>query len=111
MAKSSSSSDQKTMGMLAHLLGIFTGFVGPLVMYLMQKDTKGKALENAKHALNFQLTLLIGYLIGIVLILIIIGMLVIWAVGVIGFIFTIIGTVKAAQGEVYTYPLEIKFIK
>ena len=32
------SGDDQTMGMLAHLLGIFTGFIGPLIIYLMKKD-------------------------------------------------------------------------
>ena len=30
--------DERTMAMLAHLLGIVTGFLGPLVIWLIKKD-------------------------------------------------------------------------
>jgi hypothetical protein len=31
--------DAKTMGMLCHLLGIFTGFIGPLIIWLIKKES------------------------------------------------------------------------
>jgi uncharacterized protein len=103
--------DDNVMGMLAHLLGIFTGFIGPLVLYLVQKDKKGKTLDNAKHALNFQISLLIYYIIAGILIFVLIGILLIWALGIFALVVMILGSVKAYNGEVYKYPLEIQFIK
>ena len=54
------SQDDKTMGMIAHLSGIVTGFIGPLVIWLINKDKSDKAwvIEEAKEALNFQITVL-----------------------------------------------------
>jgi uncharacterized protein len=57
------SQDDKTMGMLAHVLGIIS-FIGPLVIWLVKKDQSQFVDENGKVALNFQLTMLIGFLIG-----------------------------------------------
>ncbi len=31
-------SDEKTMGMLAHILTIVAGFIAPLVIYILKKD-------------------------------------------------------------------------
>ena len=42
--------DSKTMGMLAHLLTIFTGFIGPLVIWLMKKDTSPFVDDQGKEA-------------------------------------------------------------
>lgn len=104
--------DQRIFAMLAHLLGLFTSFIGPLVIYLVMKDKKEKlAIENAKHALNFQISLIIYYAIAVVLMIILIGILLAWAIGVFGLVMAIIASIKAYEGEIYTYPLEIHFIK
>jgi uncharacterized Tic20 family protein len=110
MAKNASS-DDNMMGMLAHLLGIFTGFIGPLVIYLIQKDKGGNSLENAKHSLNFQISLMIYYVICFILVFVLIGFLLMIALGIFAIVNLVVASVKAYNGEVYKYPLEIKFIK
>ena len=68
--------NENVLGMLAHLLGIFTGFVGPLVLFLVTKDKKGGlANENAKHALNFQISMMIYYIISFILVFVLVGIL------------------------------------
>ncbi|MEK6886043.1 MAG: DUF4870 domain-containing protein [Nanoarchaeota archaeon] len=104
-------SDQNVLGMLAHLLGLFTGFIGPLVLYIITKDKKGIANENAKHALNFQISLIIYCIISFILIFILIGIFLLWAISIFALVVEIIGAVRAYGGEVYKYPLEIGFIK
>jgi uncharacterized Tic20 family protein len=37
--KADISNDAKNLGMLCHLLGFFTSFVGPLILWLIKKDT------------------------------------------------------------------------
>ena len=53
------SGEDNNLGMLSHLLGLFTGFIGPLIIFLIIKDSKGVALQNAKNSLNFQISLFI----------------------------------------------------
>jgi uncharacterized Tic20 family protein len=110
MAKKSSRSDENVLGMLAHLLGLLVSFVGPLVMYLVLKDSP-KARENAKHSLNFQISLIIYSIICMVLMLVLIGFALIFALGVFELVVVIIACMRAYEGGVYTYPLEIQFIK
>jgi len=107
--------DENILGMLAHLLGLFTGFMGPLILFLVTNDKKGsRSNENAKHALNFQISIIIYYIIAFALIFTIIGIVItiflFIAIPIFSLIVEIIGSVKAYQGEVYKYPLEIPFI-
>src|ERR1700761_2896163 len=52
--------DSVTMGMLCHLLGIPIGFLGPLIIWLVKKDTSPFVDDQGKEALNFQITRLIA---------------------------------------------------
>lgn len=103
------SDDEKTLGLLAHLLGIISGFIGPLILFLVKKE--GFAHENAKQALNFQISLIIYEIVAAILIFVLIGLLLLPAVALFGLIMAIVGAVKAHAGEVYKYPLAIPFIK
>ena len=67
------------MAMLAHLLGLFTGFLGPLVLYLVKRDDSAFVRDQSAEALNFQLTMIIAWIVSIVLILVLIGLLMILA--------------------------------
>jgi hypothetical protein len=103
------SKDAKMWAMLCHLLGIFTFFIAPLVIWLAKKDEHPFIEAHGKAALNWQLTLLIP-LVG-ASIIVCVAPFVYPIVTVANLIFCIIGTVKANNGEPYKYPLVIPFIK
>ncbi len=98
------------MALLAHLLGIFTGFVGPLIVWLVNKDTMPFADKEGKEALNFQITMAIAYIVGAILTLVVVGVFICAAVGICILIFGIMGSVAAKDGRSYRYPLTIRFI-
>ena len=52
------SKDARNMALLCHLLAIFTGFLGPLILWLLKKDDDSFIDEHGKEALNFQIALL-----------------------------------------------------
>ena len=104
-----SGNDQNQMAMIAHLLGIVISFVGPLIIYLTVKD-KPFAYEQAKEALNFQITVVIAWIVAIVLSLIGIGLLLFPLVWVVNIIFCIIAGMAANKGEKYRYPFAIRLI-
>jgi len=105
------SSDERTMALLAHLLGIFFSFVGPLVIWLIKKDESEFVDYHGKEALNFQLTMLIAYIVGVLLSTIVIGLCITLAVWVVIIIFSLMAAVAANKGEYYRYPISIRFIK
>ena len=107
------SQEDRTLAMLTHLSGIILGFIVPLVIWLVNKDKsdKGWLNDQAKEALNFQITILIGYIAGTVLTIILIGPLISLAAWVVSVIFSIVGGLKANEGVAYRYPFAIRLIK
>ena len=105
--------EDRTLAMLTHLSGIVLGFIVPLIVWLINKDRTDKNFLNdqAKEALNFQITILIGYVAGMVLTIILIGPLISLAAWVLSLIFSIIAGLKANEGVAYRYPLSIRLIK
>ena len=105
--------DERTMALAAHLLGIFTWFIGALIIWLINKDDASKAFvtDQAKEALNFQITVTIAMVISIILMVVIIGGILAPIVGIINLVFCIIAAVKANNGEAYRYPFTLRLIK
>lgn len=109
----SSTQDDRTIALLTHLSGIILGFIVPLIVWLIHKDKadKGFVVDQSKEALNFQITLLFGYVIGMVLTVILIGALLNFILWVICIIFSIIAGLAANKGEAYRYPFAIRLVK
>jgi len=105
------SKDERTMGMLAHLLAIILGFVGPLIIWLIKKDESPFVDDQGKEALNFQLTILIAITVSALTMFICIGFVLLPAVAIFDLVFCIIASIKAGNGEAYRYPMNIRFIK
>jgi uncharacterized protein len=107
--------DDKTMALLIHVLGIFTGFLGPLILWLVKKDASPFVNETGKRALNWQFSALIYYgacfLLTFTIILAPFTLLAMVALWVLNLVFCILGAMKANQGQVYTYPLSIRLLK
>lgn len=102
--------DQRLWATLTHVGGILFGWLVPLITYLVLKDRGAFVRAHTATALNFQLTLLIAYVVGVVLSLIIIGYIVLFAAWVVAIIFGIMAAIAANKGEFYTYPMSIKFV-
>jgi uncharacterized Tic20 family protein len=107
------SQEDKTLAMLTHLSGIVLSFIVPLVIWLINKDKADKAFltDQAKEALNFQITIAIGYAICTVLAVIIIGGLLMPLVWILNLVFCIIAGIKANAGVSYRYPFALRLIK
>jgi len=106
--------DERNMAMLANLLGIITGFIGALIIWLITKDKNPAqpfAAEQAKEALNFQITVLIANVICWILMFILIGVFLIFIVIIVNVVFCIIAAVKTSKGEAYRYPIALRLIK
>lgn len=103
-------SDENNLAMIAHILGIVIGFIGPLIIYLTAKD-KPFAYSQSKEALNFQITVVIAWVACAVLSFIGIGFILYPAVWVVNLIFCIMAAMAASKGEAYKYPIAIRLIQ
>ncbi|WP_297742299.1 DUF4870 domain-containing protein [uncultured Tessaracoccus sp.] len=106
-------SSENTMAMLAHVLGIVTAFIGPLIIWLVSKDDPRKAFstDQAKEALNFQITVAIGYIISGALSFVFIGLVTGPIIGILNLVFCILAALAANKGETYRYPFALRLVK
>ena len=106
-------SDERLLAILSHILAIVpgVGILGPLVIYLIKKDESDFVAANAKESLNFQLTIIILYIIGGILLVVFIGFFLLWLVGILNTVLVIVATVKAAEEKIYRYPINMRLIK
>ena len=110
--------DELTIGMACQLLGIFTGFLGPLILWLVKKDSSAYVDHHGKEALNFQLTIFLISLccsaVVFVLILVGIGFLLLpllILIPILALIFKIVACANAHhRGGWHRYPMCIRFI-
>ena len=98
-------------------LGGLPAFLGPLVVWLIRKDVDPYSAAHGRNALNFNLSVLVYAAALIVLTVISFGLGVLLtlpagiALAVGWLVFSIVGMVKAANDQVYRYPLTIPFVR
>ena len=88
----------------------FGNVVAPLVVWLAKRDENRFVDENGVRALNFQLTWSIILLASALSVLVAVGVVLFPLAMLAWLILTVLGTVKASEGEVYDYPLTIHFV-
>ena len=110
--------DEKQMGLFLHLSGLAfalvfpLGIILPIILWQTQRDKMPALDEHGKMVTNWMISATIYGVISFVLMFLVIGFLtgaVVWLLAV---IFPIIGGLKANNdGELWNYPLTIKFLK
>ncbi|HEX8250832.1 MAG TPA: DUF4870 domain-containing protein [Pyrinomonadaceae bacterium] len=109
--------EQKQMGLIMHLsqlanLILFPiGIVIPIVIWQTQKEKTPALDAHGKMVTNFMISMTIYLFASLILMFVLIGFLLLPVLGIIGIVFPIIGGIKANNGELWEYPLAIKFLK
>jgi len=100
--------DDRNLAMLAHLLGIPTVFIGCLIIWLVNKNKPEKAFvsDQAREALNFQMTMILAWLATCALSVFISTPILITC----DFVFCVIAAIAASNGENYRYPVTIRLL-
>lgn len=123
------SAEERQWAMFAHLSALLGGlltsgwggnigfFIGPLVIWLVKKDTMPFVNDQAKEALNFAITVSIAFLALLILTLMTLGIGALLTVplmliiGVAALVFIVIAAIKANEGVAYRYPFSLRLIK
>jgi uncharacterized Tic20 family protein len=121
--------EERQWAMFAHLSAILgallTGgwafsvgcFLGPLIIWLVKKDAMPFVDDQAKEALNFNITLGIVFLVLLLLSVLTLGIGLLIAVpiyvvlGIAWLVFTIIAAIKSNEGVAYRYPFTLRLVK
>jgi uncharacterized Tic20 family protein len=110
-------SDSRGWAVAAHLTPWIAGFLGPLIIWLAKKEDPFVE-EHARESLNFQLSLML-YFFALVMSLVLIIWIPFWifvwvpafvGLGILGLVTNIVGAIRASNGEMYRYPLCIRFV-
>jgi uncharacterized Tic20 family protein len=103
--------------MLCHLSAL-AGFliplgniIGPLIVWQMKKNEYPQVDDQGKESLNFQITVSIAVVVCLLLMLVVIGAFLLLIVGLGSLILIIIGGLKANEGVLYRYPVNLRLIK
>ena len=122
------SKEERQWAMFAHLsallgaavTGTFGGwgsFLGPLVIWLVKKDDMPFVDDQAKEALNFNITISAIFLALWILTFVTLGIgalitvPVMLIVGIAALVFIVIAAIKSNEGVAYRYPFAIRLIK
>lgn len=107
-----SDAEQRQWAMFAHIGGIILSFIAPLVIWLMYKERGRFVEEQAKEALNFQITLIIASIAVAIISVITLGIgSILYVAFIVALVFMIMAAVAVNKGEAYRYPVNIRFIK
>ena len=104
------SNDDKNIATVTHLGGTVFSFIPALIVWILKKDDSAYIGEQAKEALNFQITVLIAQFIAGVLAIILIGFLFMGIIWLLNVVFCIIAAISTSKGETYRYPFCLRLI-
>lgn len=104
------SQESRNMALLIWIGSIFFGFIPSLILYLVKKDD-AYLQDQSKEALNWSITATIGYVAGVILTFILIGVLVLAALGIIHLVFCVMGAIAASEGKPFRVPFALRLIK
>jgi uncharacterized Tic20 family protein len=117
-----SPSDERTWSLIAHLSGLvaaffFVGFLGPLIVMLVQGPKSAFVRRHAVEALNFWILLfglsVLGIAFGVLtlgfgfFLVIPLGVIIVLA----AVVFSVLGAIAANSGQEYRYPVNLRLVK
>jgi uncharacterized Tic20 family protein len=110
-------SNTRTWIVLCHasaLLGLFFHFLGhifgPLIVWLLKRGESAEIDTHGKESLNFQLSMLIYDAVAVLLCFVLIGIPILIGLWILNIVLVIIASMKASEGQLYRYPLTIRFL-
>ena len=112
----------RTWAMFCHLAGlgwlifwlmpVIGGVICPLIVWQIKKDEYSFVDEQGKEAVNFQISMLLCWIVAMLLCFVIcIGVPLVSIVFVVDIVLAIVASIKAGEGRSYRYPFCIRFIK
>lgn len=109
--------DVKQWAMILHL-SVFAGFIipfagllAPIIIFILKKEEMPGLVPHGYVIFNWLISAFIYSIVCAILTIVVVGLLGFLALGILCLVFPIIGAIKASEGEVWPYPLSIKFFK
>lgn len=103
--------DDKNIATVTHLAGTVFSFIPALIVWILKKDDSVYISDQAREALNFQITVAISmFVCSAILSWVLIGLAFIPIIWMANIVFCIIAAISTSKGETYRYPLCLRLI-
>lgn len=103
--------DEKLFAAAIYAISYFTAFIGPIVIWVLKKDESSFVDFHGRQYLNFLFSYIVYFTIAAILIIILIGLVFVWLLGILQLVFTIVAAIKAFEGKEYEIPFVIRFLR
>jgi len=106
--------EEKTWCTLMHVSQLLNlsgvGVVVPIMMWILGKDKSDMVRRHGNRMMNWIISSFIYLVIGTLLCTVIVGIPIVIGLMVLSVVFPIMAAIKSNNGEVWSYPLTIKFL-
>ncbi|EUJ09458.1 hypothetical protein Meth11DRAFT_0252 [Methylophilaceae bacterium 11] len=102
--------DDKNIATITHLGGTVFSFIPGLLVWALKKDDNAFIADQAKEALNFQITVLIAQFVAGILAIILIGFVLMGIIWLLNIVFCIVAAISSSKGETYRYPFCLRLM-
>jgi len=104
-------SGERAWAVVAHLSGIVSSVVGPLLVMVIAGRTSAFARDQAREAVNFQFTVLGGLVAALIAFSIFIGPVLLVIVAAAAIVLSITAAVRAGRGLAWRYPFATRLVR
>jgi uncharacterized Tic20 family protein len=98
------------LGLLAGYVVPLAGLIVPIVMWQTKKAEAPEIDEHGRMIANAILSWVLYGVVSAVLIFVVVGIFMLWVLGLMAIAFPIIGAIKANDGQLWRYPFTLKLI-
>jgi len=89
----------------------FGNIVGPLIIWLVKRDEMSFVDDQAKEALNFNISMTIYMAVAGVLVFVLIGIPIMIVLAITWLVLIVMAAIKANEGTAYRYPITLRLVK
>ncbi|MBY0145999.1 DUF4870 domain-containing protein [Neobacillus niacini] len=104
-------SEERMLAAILYVVSLFFPLIGPLVIWLLKKDESSFINYHGREYFNFFISYTVYSVISGILVFLLVGIFLLWILGIMALVFTIIAAVKAYEGNEYRFPLVFRVIK
>jgi uncharacterized protein len=103
-------SDERLLAAGIYIISFFTAFLGPLIIWLLKKDDSDYIDYHGREYMNFFISYTVYGIVSGILVILLVGVVMLWIVGILGMVFTIVGAIKAFEGQEYRIPFIFRLL-
>ncbi|WP_174733028.1 DUF4870 domain-containing protein [Mesobacillus harenae] len=102
--------DERLLAAGIYLISFFTAFIGPLIIWLIKKDESSFVDYHGREYLNFFISYTVYSIVSGILVILLIGVFLLWVIGIMAVVFTIVAAIRTYEGKEYRFPFIFRLL-